>query len=137
MKKILSRATALFPVWALLASAWAYFQPGPWSAMKALIVPLLGVVMFGMGLTLKGDDFRRVLKRPGIVGLGLRGLVEPPRQGSPSRKKTLKISNQRPISSVQDKKKRNQRVPPLNIRFFNYSPFFTTEKPSIPDRNSR
>ena len=30
----------------------------------SLIAPLLGTVMFGMGLTLKPDDFLRVLKRP-------------------------------------------------------------------------
>lgn len=71
MKKIASGATALFPVWALLASAWAYLQPGPWAAQKALIVPLLGLVMFGMGLTLTGDDFRRVYRRPGLIGLGM------------------------------------------------------------------
>ena len=71
MKKIASGATALFPVWALLASGWAYLQPAPWSALKAFIVPLLGLVMFGMGLTLTGDDFRRVFRRPGLIGLGM------------------------------------------------------------------
>ena len=71
MKKIASGATTLFPVWALLASAWAYLQPAPWAAQKALIVPLLGLVMFGMGLTLTGADFQRVFQRPGLIGLGM------------------------------------------------------------------
>jgi BASS family bile acid:Na+ symporter len=71
MKILPSVVTTLFPVWALLACAWAYFQPAPWAGMRALIVPLLGVVMFGMGLTLTGADFRRVFLRPRIIALGL------------------------------------------------------------------
>ncbi len=71
MRRILSSATALFPLWALLASGWAVVQPGPWAAQKALIVPLLGLVMFGMGLTLTGADFRRVFRRPRLILLGM------------------------------------------------------------------
>ena len=36
----------------------------------SLINPLLGVIMFGMGLTLKAEDFRVVFKRPTEVLLG-------------------------------------------------------------------
>jgi BASS family bile acid:Na+ symporter len=71
MKKFASGTTTLFPLWALLAAGWAYVQPAPWATMKSLIVPLLGLVMFGMGLTLTGDDFRRVFHRPGLIGLGI------------------------------------------------------------------
>jgi BASS family bile acid:Na+ symporter len=71
MKKFALGTTTLFPLWALLASGWAYVQPAPWATMKSLIVPLLGLVMFGMGLTLTGDDFRRVFRRPGLIGLGI------------------------------------------------------------------
>ena len=39
--------------------------------MQPAIVPLLGIVMFGMGMTLSAGDFLYVLKRPGIVMLGL------------------------------------------------------------------
>jgi len=39
--------------------------------MKPLIIPLLGLVMFGMGLTLHWADFRRVFRRPGLIGLGM------------------------------------------------------------------
>jgi BASS family bile acid:Na+ symporter len=71
MKKFVSGTTAFFPLWALLAGGWAYVQPTPWAAMKSLIIPLLGLVMFGMGLTLTGEDFRRVFRRPGIIVLGI------------------------------------------------------------------
>jgi BASS family bile acid:Na+ symporter len=71
MKKFASRTTAFFPLWALLAVGWAYVQPTPWAAMRSLIIPLLGLVMFGMGLTLTGDDFGRVFRRPRIIFLGV------------------------------------------------------------------
>lgn len=71
MRRILSKATSCFPLWALMAAVWAYVQPAPWAAQKALIVPLLGLVMFGMGLTLTGADFRRVFQRPGLILLGM------------------------------------------------------------------
>jgi len=71
MMKFASGATVFFPLWALLASGWAYLQPAFWVSMKSLIVPLLGLVMFGMGLTLTEDDFRRVFSRPVLIGLGM------------------------------------------------------------------
>lgn len=39
--------------------------------LKWAIVPLLGVVMFGMGVTLTTSDFTATLKRPVIVALGM------------------------------------------------------------------
>ncbi|MCG8325884.1 MAG: bile acid:sodium symporter family protein [Thiotrichales bacterium] len=35
------------------------------------IIPLLGVIMFGMGVTLSVQDFKRVLQRPMSIALGL------------------------------------------------------------------
>jgi BASS family bile acid:Na+ symporter len=63
--------TSLFPLWAVLFSLLAYWQPGPFVAAKPLILPLLGVVMFGMGMTLTWRSFAQVAQRPGRVGLGL------------------------------------------------------------------
>ena len=42
--------TRLFPIWAVLFSCFAFFFPAPWVALKPAIVPLLGIVMFGMGI---------------------------------------------------------------------------------------
>lgn len=74
-----TRITQLFPVWAVGFSAWAYLQPELWVPFKPWIVPLLSVVMFGMGLTLTASDFTRVARRPGVVALGtaLQFLVMP------------------------------------------------------------
>ena len=71
MKKIAIGATALLPLWALLAAGAAYVHPAPWAARGGWIIPLLSLVMFGMGLTLTWEDFRRVFRRPALILLGL------------------------------------------------------------------
>ncbi len=63
-------ATRLFPFWALVFSLLAYFQPALFADLKSLILPLLAIVMFGMGLTLTLDDFIRVTRMPGLIALG-------------------------------------------------------------------
>lgn len=67
---MIARITHLFPLWALLFSLLAYLQPDFFTGYKSTIVPLLGIVMFGMGLGLKLDDFRRVLALRKLVVLG-------------------------------------------------------------------
>lgn len=67
---MISRMTALFPLWAVMACIVAYLMPAPFAALRWAIVPLLAVIMFGMGLTLELDDFRRVARRPLVIGLG-------------------------------------------------------------------
>jgi BASS family bile acid:Na+ symporter len=67
----MSRVTLVLPLLALLGSAAAYLEPAPWAAMKPAIVPLLGLVMFGMGMTLTLERFTEVLRRPRPVLLGL------------------------------------------------------------------
>jgi bile acid:Na+ symporter, BASS family len=68
---VIDRATGLFPFWALLFSLLAYWQPGLFVGLKPAILPLLGIVMFGMGMTLTWGHFRAVLQRPAAVGLGV------------------------------------------------------------------
>lgn len=67
----MSMITTLFPLWALLAALLALWQPAPFVAAKPLIVPLLGLVMFGMGMTLTWQCFGAVLRQPSRIGLGL------------------------------------------------------------------
>ena len=54
---MIHRLTQLFPLWALLFSLLAYFQPQWLVAGKPAIVPLLMLIMFGMGLSLSWEDF--------------------------------------------------------------------------------
>ncbi|WP_369158974.1 bile acid:sodium symporter family protein [Candidatus Thiodiazotropha sp. LNASS1] len=63
--------TRLFPVWALLFSLVAYGEPDLFVDMKPAIVPLLGVVMFGMGMTLTWKNFTDILKKPVVIGFGV------------------------------------------------------------------
>ncbi len=71
--------TLRFPYIAMLFAAVALFFPDVFVPLKPAIVPLLGLVMFGMGLTLTPQSFKRVLRMPGVValGAGLQFLVMP------------------------------------------------------------
>lgn len=68
---MIQRLTQLFPLWAVLFSLFAGWQPQWLTAGKPAIVPLLMLIMFGMGLSLTWSDFQQALKRPAIIGLGV------------------------------------------------------------------
>ena len=55
----------------LLAAVAALLWPGVFNGIKPTVInPLLGIIMFGMGLTLHLDDFRVVFSRPRDVLIG-------------------------------------------------------------------
>ena len=56
--------TRFFVLWIILFSAVAFFFPHAFEDLGFLIVPLLAVIMFAMGITLRVDDFKRVFLRP-------------------------------------------------------------------------
>jgi bile acid:Na+ symporter, BASS family len=60
-----------FAYWVLLFAVVAFLEPNWFIGLKSAIVPLLGLVMFGMGLTLKLDDFAEVARHPWRVALGV------------------------------------------------------------------
>ncbi|WP_271411035.1 bile acid:sodium symporter family protein [Pseudomonas sp. Q1-7] len=60
-----------FALWILLFAVLAFYQPAWFLPLTAWIVPLLGLIMFGMGLTLKAADFREVARRPLRVLIGV------------------------------------------------------------------
>lgn len=60
-----------FALWILLFAVLAFCVPAPFLPITQSIVPLLGLVMFGMGLTLKAADFREVARRPLWVLIGV------------------------------------------------------------------
>jgi len=62
--------TAYFTFWIIGFSILTYFYPKRFSGLAFLITPALGVIMFGMGITLKKEDFKRVLLRPEDVAIG-------------------------------------------------------------------
>jgi bile acid:Na+ symporter, BASS family len=62
--------TNYFTFWIIGFSFLTYLYPDPFRKLIYLIAPSLGVIMFGMGFTLSGQDFKRVLLRPADVAVG-------------------------------------------------------------------
>ncbi|ASF40815.1 sodium transporter [Halobacillus halophilus] len=60
-----------FALWVIAAALIAFFLPDAFLGLGAYITILLGVVMFGMGLTLKPVDFKLVVKKPLPVVAGV------------------------------------------------------------------
>ena len=71
VKRQLAFFSNAFPLWIVLGCVWAWFQPGAWTWFKPYIEPGLGVIMLGMGLTLRFVDFAAVAKEPKHVALGV------------------------------------------------------------------
>ena len=71
MNKFINLATRLFPLWVIVFSIWAYFDSQTWTALQTFVIPLLSIVMFSMGLTLKTKDFYRIFKNFKIILLGI------------------------------------------------------------------
>ena len=71
MNSVFSRLTRLFPFWAIIISLLAWQYPELFRSYETWIVPLLSVVMFGMGLTLHLSDFSYVLQMPRLIFAGI------------------------------------------------------------------
>jgi bile acid:Na+ symporter, BASS family len=76
---MIRRVTRLFPLWAILCSLAAFGEPALVTPLKSAIIPLLTVVMFGMGMTLTFGNFAQVLRTPRIlvIGIGLQYTIMP------------------------------------------------------------
>ncbi len=66
-----SRSVFLLPVGAVLISLIAMRSPYLLADCGKAIVPMLGIVMFAMGMTLTPEDFKRILKQPVIIIIGV------------------------------------------------------------------
>lgn len=66
---MIQRINTLFPLWALLFSVVAYSMPSIFVPLKGNIASLLIAIMFFMGVTLRLEDFSRVLKQPKIIAI--------------------------------------------------------------------
>lgn len=60
-----------FAVLVLLFAVLGFVFPDTFKIFGPYIVTLLGIIMFGMGLTLSLEDFREVVRRPVDVGIGV------------------------------------------------------------------
>ena len=62
-----------FALWVLVFAALAFYFPATFKVFLPYVSILLGIVMFGMGLTLSVGDFKAVLTRPRDVFIGIVG----------------------------------------------------------------
>ncbi len=73
LERISQFVSSTFAIWVLLFAVLAFFFPGTFVWIGPYIVTLLGIVMFGMGLTLSANDFKEVFNRPKDVLVGVLG----------------------------------------------------------------
>lgn len=59
-----------FALWVLVFAGLAFMSPEMYAPLAKYIPWLLGIVMFGMGVTMTVDDFKGVLKHPKAVFIG-------------------------------------------------------------------
>lgn len=71
LQKISQFAGKTFSLWVLLFAFLAYQFPSHFSSLIAYVPYLLGIVMFGMGITLTVSDFSEVIKHPKAVVIGV------------------------------------------------------------------
>ena len=60
-----------FAIWVLVAAGFALWLPENFTWLGKHITLLLGIVMFGMGMTIKLTDFKMILKHPKGVAIGV------------------------------------------------------------------
>jgi len=79
LEKISKLITQYFTVWLVLCSVIAFFFPSTLKLNGGWITNMLCLIMLGMGLTMKPDDFKLVFARPRdvIVGIILRYTIMP------------------------------------------------------------
>ena len=71
MKRICKFISHYMGVLVLAAAVVALIVPGAFSGIKPTVInPLLGVIMFGMGMALRMEDFKIVFSRPKDVIIG-------------------------------------------------------------------
>lgn len=64
-------AVTVFPILIVIAAVWAFAFPGAAKNITPHVSTLLGIIMFGMGLTLTLPDFKLVFTRPLPILLGV------------------------------------------------------------------
>ena len=71
LEKVSNFAGNTFAVWVILFAILAFSLPNAFLWIGPYISLLLGIIMFGMGLTLTLDDFKGIMKTPKSVVIGI------------------------------------------------------------------
>ena len=79
MKKFVTFVSRNMALFAILVAVVALIFPASFKWTTPHITLLLGVIMFGMGMTLKAEDFREIFRRPRdvLIGLALQFTIMP------------------------------------------------------------
>ncbi|MBN2591258.1 MAG: bile acid:sodium symporter family protein [Sedimentisphaerales bacterium] len=70
LKRILDFYTRYFAIFVIIFGVIAYFCPKPFIFLKPGMDWFFGLTMFGIGIVLQVEDFKRILKNPIIVLIG-------------------------------------------------------------------
>ena len=71
--KLTQFVSKTFALWAIVFAVLAFYFPAEFKIFAPYIPYLLGLVMFGMGITLTFNDFGEVAKHPKSVAIGVVG----------------------------------------------------------------
>lgn len=71
LERISNFAGSTFAIWVILFAVLSFFVPGGFAWISSYVSLLLGIIMFGMGLTLKLSDFKAVFQAPKSVLIGV------------------------------------------------------------------
>ena len=71
LERIGTFAGNTFAIWVLLFAVLSFLMPSGFSWIAPHVSLLLGIIMFGMGLTLSLDDFKQIGKQPKSVLIGV------------------------------------------------------------------
>jgi len=69
-KKVLGFYTKYFAVWVIIFGTIAYRFPKPFELLKPGMDLFFALTMFGIGVVLQVEDFKRIARRPVIVFIG-------------------------------------------------------------------
>lgn len=70
IKRVLEFYTRYFAIWVVLFGVVAFFWPEPFIRLKPYNMYFFSLTMFGIGVVLRPEDFKRILDRPSIVAIG-------------------------------------------------------------------
>ena len=71
LSKVSEFATKTFLLWMFIAAIIGFIFPTQLATMGQFVPWLLGIVMLGMGMTIKPSDFKLVFKEPRSVIIGV------------------------------------------------------------------
>ncbi len=70
LERIVEFIGSYFVIWTIAAAVWGFFDVEAFAWVLPQIPLLLGIIMFGMGMTLEIKDFKNIFKQPKNVIIG-------------------------------------------------------------------